>query len=152
VTVWVFVGVRRELGTCVLHLSLNGSAETFLAIIRACILTGTTFDIKCDISEKVDVIFHEVIKHKIIGHIIHFCKQQFKMHWILNECIHCYNNNFFFSKYTLMFNLSVFTRVLQMNNFMYRVMNADILLIYVGLTVHFYVKFVIRHSVKRAIW
>ena len=38
-----------------------------------------------------------------------------------------------------------------MNNFMYRVMNADISVIYVGVGVHFYVKFVIRHSVKRAI-
>jgi len=38
-----------------------------------------------------------------------------------------------------------------MNNFMYAVMNADIPLIYVGLGIHFYVNFVIRHSVKRAI-
>jgi len=38
-----------------------------------------------------------------------------------------------------------------MNNFMYAVMNADVPLIYIGLTVHFYVKFVIRHSVKSAI-
>jgi len=38
-----------------------------------------------------------------------------------------------------------------MNNFMYTVMTADIPLIYIGVSVHFYVKFVIRHSVKRAI-
>ena len=49
-----------------------------------------------------------------------------------------------------MFNLCVFTRVLQMN-FMYRVMNADIPVIYVGVGVQFYVKFVIRYSVKTAI-
>jgi len=50
-----------------------------------------------------------------------------------------------------MFNLCVFTRVLQMNNFMYRVMNADIPVIYVGVGIHFYVKFVIRLSINRAI-
>jgi len=38
-----------------------------------------------------------------------------------------------------------------MNNLMYRVMNADIPVIYVGVCIHFYVKFVIRHSVIRAI-
>jgi len=38
-----------------------------------------------------------------------------------------------------------------MNNFMYAVMNADIPVIHVGVGVHFYVKFLIRHSVKRAI-
>jgi len=38
-----------------------------------------------------------------------------------------------------------------MNNCMYAVMNADILLIYVGVGVHFYVKFVIRNLVTRAI-
>jgi len=50
-----------------------------------------------------------------------------------------------------MFSLCVFTRVLQMNNFMYGVMNADIPVIYIGMGVHFYVEFVIRHSVKRAV-
>jgi len=39
-TLWVFVGVMRELGTCVLHLSLI-PAETLLAIIKACILHST---------------------------------------------------------------------------------------------------------------
>jgi len=38
-----------------------------------------------------------------------------------------------------------------MNNFLYRVMNADIPVIYVGEGVHFYAKFVVRHSVKRAV-
>jgi len=47
--------------------------------------------------------------------------------------------------------LCVFTRLLQMNNFMYTVMNADIPVIYIGVGIHFYVKFVIRHSVRRAI-
>ena len=50
-----------------------------------------------------------------------------------------------------MFNVCVFTRLLQMNNFMYRVMKVDIPVIYIGVGVHIYVKFVIRHSVKRAI-
>ena len=50
-----------------------------------------------------------------------------------------------------MFNFFVFTRVLQMNNCMYAVMNAVILLIYEEVRVHFYAKFVVRHSVKRAI-
>ena len=49
-----------------------------------------------------------------------------------------------------MFNLCVFTRVLQMKNFVYRVMIADIPVIYIGMGFHFYVKFVIRHSVERA--
>jgi len=38
-----------------------------------------------------------------------------------------------------------------MNNFMYRVMNADIPVAYVGVSVHFCVKCVKRHSVERAI-
>jgi hypothetical protein len=38
-----------------------------------------------------------------------------------------------------------------MNNFMYRVLNADILVIHVGVSSHIYVKGVIRHSVKRVI-
>jgi len=38
-----------------------------------------------------------------------------------------------------------------MNNFMYAVMNADIPVIYIGVGIHFYVKFVIRHSVNRNI-
>jgi len=40
VTVLLFVDVKRELGTCVLHLSLI-AAEILLAIIKACILPGT---------------------------------------------------------------------------------------------------------------
>jgi len=39
-----------------------------------------------------------------------------------------------------------------MNIIMYRVMNADIPLIYIGVNVHIHVKYVIRHSVKRVIW
>jgi len=38
-----------------------------------------------------------------------------------------------------------------MNNLMYAMMNADIPVIYVGAGIHFYVQFVIRHSVKSAI-
>jgi hypothetical protein len=38
-----------------------------------------------------------------------------------------------------------------MNNFMYTVLNADIPVIYVGLSVGIYVKCVIGHLVKRAI-
>jgi len=38
-----------------------------------------------------------------------------------------------------------------MNNFTYTVMNADIPVIYVVVSVHIHVNFVIRHSVKRAI-
>jgi len=47
--------------------------------------------------------------------------------------------------------LCVFTRLLQMNNFMHTAMNADIPVIYIGVGINFYVKFVIRHSVKRVI-
>jgi hypothetical protein len=38
-----------------------------------------------------------------------------------------------------------------MNNSMYTVLNADIPVINVGVSVHVHVKVVIRHSVKRAI-
>jgi len=38
-----------------------------------------------------------------------------------------------------------------MNNFMYRVMNADIPVMYVGVSIHFCVKCIIGQSVKRAI-
>ena len=38
-----------------------------------------------------------------------------------------------------------------MNNFVYRVLNADIPAIYSGVGVHIVVMFVIRHSVQRAI-
>ena len=38
-----------------------------------------------------------------------------------------------------------------MNIIMYRVMNADIPVIYRGVNVHIHVKYVIRHSVKRAV-
>jgi len=55
-------------------------------------------------------------------------------------------------KNILMFNHFVFTRVLQMSNFMYAVMNADIPVIYVGVGIHFYVLFLIRNSVQRAVW
>ena len=48
-----------------------------------------------------------------------------------------------------MFNLCVFTRVLRMNNFMHTVQNADIPVIYVGVSVRIHVKYVIGHSVKR---
>ena len=68
-----FVGVKWESGTPVLHLSLI-TAETLLAIIKACILPSTIINSKCVINEKADVLFHEVIKQKIIGHVIHFCK------------------------------------------------------------------------------
>ena len=49
-----------------------------------------------------------------------------------------------------MFNLCVFTRVLSMNN-MYTVLNADIPVIYIGVSVHIHVKCVISHSVKKAV-
>jgi len=38
-----------------------------------------------------------------------------------------------------------------MNNFTYTVLNADIPVVYIGVSIHFPVKYVIRHSVKRAI-
>ena len=38
-----------------------------------------------------------------------------------------------------------------MNNFMYTVMNADIPVMYIGVSVHMHVKCVIRHSVKGTI-
>jgi hypothetical protein len=37
-----------------------------------------------------------------------------------------------------------------MNNFKYTVMNIDIPVMYIGVIVHIYVKYVIRHLVKRA--
>jgi len=39
-----------------------------------------------------------------------------------------------------------------MNIIMYRVMNADIPVIYVVVNVHIHVKYVIRLSVKAAVW
>ena len=50
-----------------------------------------------------------------------------------------------------MFNLCFFTRVLRMNNFMYTVLNADIPVIYIGLSVHILVKCVMRYSVQRVV-
>ena len=38
-----------------------------------------------------------------------------------------------------------------MNNFMYRVMNANIPVIYIGVSGHIHVKCAIRHSEKRAV-
>ena len=45
-----------------------------------------------------------------------------------------------------------FTRVLSMNIIMYRVMNADIPEMYMGVNVHIHAKYVIRLSVKKAVW
>jgi len=39
-----------------------------------------------------------------------------------------------------------------MNNFMYAVMNAGIPVIKGGVGMHFFVKFVIRHTVQKAMW
>jgi len=39
-----------------------------------------------------------------------------------------------------------------MNIIMYRVMNADIPVIYMRVNIHIHVKYVIGHSVKRAVW
>jgi hypothetical protein len=39
-----------------------------------------------------------------------------------------------------------------MNNFTYRVLNADLPVIYIMMNAFIAVKYVIRHSVKRAIW
>jgi hypothetical protein len=50
-----------------------------------------------------------------------------------------------------MFALCVFTRVLQMSNLTFTVLNADISVIYMGVSVHIYVHCVIRYSVKRAV-
>jgi hypothetical protein len=50
-----------------------------------------------------------------------------------------------------MCNVCVFTRVLQMNNFTYTLQNADIPVIYVGVSVCIYVKYVIRRTVIRAV-
>jgi hypothetical protein len=38
-----------------------------------------------------------------------------------------------------------------MNNFMYRVMNADIPVMYIGVSVHMCVKCIVGHSVNRGI-
>ena len=48
-------------------------------------------------------------------------------------------------------NLCVFTRVLRMNNFMYTLLNADIHVIYRGVSVHTHVKCVIGHTVIRRV-
>jgi len=57
----------------------------------------------------------------------------------------------FLSEYILMFNLCVFTRVRRMNKFMYRVLNADLPVIYIMVNAFIAVKYVIRHSVERAL-
>jgi len=49
-----------------------------------------------------------------------------------------------------MFNLCVFARILR-RNFMHTVQNADIPVINVGVSVYIYVKYVIRHTVIRAV-
>ena len=38
-----------------------------------------------------------------------------------------------------------------MNNLTYMVLNADVAVLYIGVSVHMHVKHVIRHSVNRAI-
>ena len=50
-----------------------------------------------------------------------------------------------------MFNLYVFTRALQMNNFMYTVLNADIPVIFVVVSALLLVMCAISHSVERSI-
>jgi hypothetical protein len=50
-----------------------------------------------------------------------------------------------------MFKLCVFTRVLQINNFTYTVQNADIPVIYIGVSVHIYVKYVRKRTLIRAV-
>jgi len=58
---------------------------------------------------------------------------------------------FFLSECNLMFNLYVFTRALQMNNFMYTVLNADIPVIFVVVSALLLVMCAISHSVERSI-
>jgi hypothetical protein len=58
---------------------------------------------------------------------------------------------FFLSEYIIMFNLCVFTRVFRKNNLMYTVQSADIPVIYIGMTVDIYVKYVIRRTVIRGV-
>ena len=50
-----------------------------------------------------------------------------------------------------MFSLCVFTRILRMNNLMYTVVNADIPVIYIGVSVHMQVKCVMGHTVIRGV-
>jgi len=70
------------------------------------------------------------------------------MHWIFNECVYKYKNFvLFITEYPnvqLLFRLIQILLHVQSDECRYS-------LIYIGVGVHFYVKFVIRHSVKRAI-
>jgi hypothetical protein len=50
-----------------------------------------------------------------------------------------------------MFKLYVFNRVLSMNIIKYTVLNPDIPVMYIGVSAHIFVKYVIRLSVKGAI-
>ena len=50
-----------------------------------------------------------------------------------------------------MFNLSVFTRALQMNNFMYTVLNLDIPVIHKGVSIHTHMKCVLGNTVIRRV-
>jgi hypothetical protein len=56
------------------------------------------------------------------------------------------------SEYILMFNFCVFARALWMNNYMYKVLNAGIPVIYIGMSTHILVKCVKRNSVRRVVW
>ncbi len=47
-----------------------------------------------------------------------------------------------------MFNLCVSTSVLRMDNFTYAMLNADVPVIYIGVSVDIHVKCVIKHSEK----
>jgi len=50
-----------------------------------------------------------------------------------------------------MFKLCVFTRALRVNNLTYATMNAAIHVIYIGVSVHIHVNFVMKLSVLREI-
>jgi len=58
----------------------------------------------------------------------------------------------FLSQCILMLNFCVFRRVLWMKIFMCTVQNAHLPVIYIVLDTLIFVKYVIRHSVQRAIW
>jgi len=52
-----------------------------------------------------------------------------------------------------MFELCIINRVLCMKNIItYTVLNADIPVVYMGVSIRIHVKCKIRHSVKRALW
>ena len=67
---WVFVGVEQEIGDICLEPVADRSAETLLAIIKACVLHSTTiFSDCCGYNVR---LLNEGLAHHAVDHIVIF--------------------------------------------------------------------------------